>query len=62
MKKNNTVHILKGALTPSLARKQLRKASSMNSLHKARSCSSLDREIAERNTQANYLTVHVSCR
>ncbi|CAH1100562.1 unnamed protein product [Psylliodes chrysocephalus] len=58
MKKNNTVHILKGALTPSLARKQLRKASSMNSLHKARSCSSLDREIAERNTQANYLTVH----
>ncbi|CAG9865512.1 unnamed protein product [Phyllotreta striolata] len=58
MKKNSSVHILKGALTPSLARRQVRKASSMNSLHKARSCSSLDKEIAERNTQANYLTVH----
>ncbi|KAJ8979391.1 hypothetical protein NQ317_015820 [Molorchus minor] len=58
LKKQNSKHILKGALTPSLARKQLRKAESINSLYKTRSCSSLDGEKYAKNTQANYLTVH----
>ncbi|CAH1956482.1 unnamed protein product [Acanthoscelides obtectus] len=58
LKKQNSKHILKGALTPSLARKQLRKAESSHSLYKTRSCSSLDRENAK-NTQMNYLTVHI---
>ncbi|EFA09234.1 cys-loop ligand-gated ion channel subunit precursor [Tribolium castaneum] len=61
MKKQSSKHILKGALTPNLARKQLRKAESNNSLYKARSCSSLETEggdNANKNTQANYLTVH----
>nr|CAI5826756.1 unnamed protein product [Callosobruchus analis] len=61
LKKQNSKHILKGALTPSLARKQLRKAESSNTLYKTRSCSSIDRENA-RNTQMNYLTVHVSIK
>ncbi|XP_056638459.1 pH-sensitive chloride channel 2-like [Diorhabda sublineata] len=56
--KANSTHILKGALTPSLARKEVRKANSMNNLHKARSCTSLDKEISDKNTQLNYLTVH----
>jgi hypothetical protein len=59
MKKQSGKHILKGALTPNLARKQLRKESS-NSLYKARSCSSLDGSDTASNSQANYLTVHVS--
>ncbi|XP_023029292.2 pH-sensitive chloride channel 2 isoform X1 [Leptinotarsa decemlineata] len=58
LKKQNGRYILKGALTPSLARKQMRKAASMNTLHKARSCSSLDKEQEEKNSQNNYLTVH----
>ncbi|CAH1115977.1 unnamed protein product [Phaedon cochleariae] len=57
LKKQNSKHILKGALTPSLARKQLRKAESMNTLYKTRSCSSLDKHVAN-NIQSNYLTVH----
>nr|CAH7728395.1 unnamed protein product [Callosobruchus chinensis] len=57
LKKQNSKHILKGALTPSLARKQLRKAESSHTLYKTRSCSSIDKENA-RNTQMNYLTVH----
>lgn len=60
LKKNSSKHILKGALTPSLARKQLRKEESVNSLYKTRSCSSLDSENNKTNTQNNYLTVHVS--
>ncbi|XP_018575137.1 glycine receptor subunit alpha-2 isoform X2 [Anoplophora glabripennis] len=58
LKKQNSKHILKGAITPSLARKQLRKVESVNSLYKTRSCSSLDGENAKKNLQANYLTVH----
>ncbi|KAJ8923205.1 hypothetical protein NQ315_001759 [Exocentrus adspersus] len=58
LKKNSSKHILKGAITPSLARKQLRKVESMNSLYKTRSCSSLDGENAKKNSQQNYLTVH----
>lgn len=57
MKKQSSKHILKGALTPNLARKQLRKAESNYSLYKARSCSSLEEE--SKNSQTNYLTVHV---
>ncbi|KAL3272873.1 hypothetical protein HHI36_014334 [Cryptolaemus montrouzieri] len=57
MKKQNPKYILKGALTPSLARKQLRKAESENSLFKSFSSNSLDGN-ALRNTQKNYLTVH----
>ncbi|KAK9887927.1 hypothetical protein WA026_000227 [Henosepilachna vigintioctopunctata] len=56
MKKHNPKHILKGALTPSLARKQLRKAESENNLFKSYSSSSLDGNHA-RNLD-NYLTVH----
>ncbi|KAJ8957454.1 hypothetical protein NQ318_004935 [Aromia moschata] len=58
LKKPSSKHILKGALTPSLARKQLRKEESIYSLYKTRSCSSLDEEKSAKNTQANYLTVH----
>lgn len=56
LKKQNSKHILKGALTPSLARKQLRKAESENSLFKSFSTSSLD--ATNRNISKNYLTVH----
>ncbi|XP_072382710.1 pH-sensitive chloride channel 2-like isoform X2 [Diabrotica undecimpunctata] len=58
LKKNSSKHILKGAITPSLARRHVRKANSMNNLHKTRSCSSLDKEQEEKNIQQNYLTVH----
>ncbi|KAG5886618.1 hypothetical protein JTB14_037394 [Gonioctena quinquepunctata] len=58
LKKQNSKHILKGALTPSLARKHLRKAESMNTLSRTRSCSSLNDEQAAKNIQNNYLTVH----
>lgn len=61
MKKQSGKHILKGALTPSLARKQLRKAESMNSLHRTRSCTSLNESedgCVTKESQ-NYLTVHV---
>ncbi|RZC39752.1 cys-loop ligand-gated ion channel subunit, partial [Asbolus verrucosus] len=59
MKKQSSKHILKGALTPNLARKQLRKAESNSSLYKARSCSSLDgSDSGSKNSQTNYLTVH----
>ncbi|XP_019880945.1 pH-sensitive chloride channel 2 isoform X2 [Aethina tumida] len=57
LKKQNSKHILKGALTPSLARKQLRKAESVNSLYKTRSCTSLN-ENSSKISQQNYLTVH----
>ncbi|CAH0563686.1 unnamed protein product [Brassicogethes aeneus] len=57
LKKQNSKHILIGAITPSLARKQLRKAESINSLYKARSCSSLDGDNSN-ICQQNYLTVH----
>lgn len=60
LKKQNSKHILKGAITPSLARRQLRKVESINSLYKTRSCTSLDGENAKKNSQTNYLTVHVS--
>lgn len=59
MKKPNPKHILKGALTPSLARKQLRKAESENNLFKSFSTTSLDGNNLK-NAQNNYLTVHVS--
>ncbi|XP_050501338.1 pH-sensitive chloride channel 2-like isoform X2 [Diabrotica virgifera virgifera] len=58
LKKPSSKHILKGAITPSLARRHVRKANSMNNLHKTRSCSSLDKEQEEKNIQQNYLTVH----
>ncbi|RZB40812.1 cys-loop ligand-gated ion channel subunit, partial [Asbolus verrucosus] len=59
LKKQSGKHILKGALTPSLARKQLRKAESINSLYKTRSCTSLDgSENGSKESQNNYLTVH----
>ncbi|XP_063916296.1 pH-sensitive chloride channel 2-like [Zophobas morio] len=59
LKKHSGKHILKGALTPSLARKQLRKAESINSLHKTRSCSSLNGSDDGSNKEnQNYLTVH----
>ncbi|XP_044759991.1 pH-sensitive chloride channel 2-like [Coccinella septempunctata] len=57
MKKANPKHILKGALTPSLARKQLRKAESENNLFKSYSTTSLDGNNFK-NSQHNYLTVH----
>lgn len=61
LKKQSSKHILKGALTPSLARKQLRKAESVQNLYKTRSCSSLNDSNSEKsNMQNNYLTVHVS--
>lgn len=62
LKKQSSKHILKGALTPSLARKQLRKAESESSLYKPRSCSSLDGNDGpkNKNIEGNYLTVHVS--
>lgn len=61
VKKANSKHILKGALTPSLARKQLRKAESVSSLYKTRSCSSLNSGDGNEKSlsQTNYLTVHV---
>jgi hypothetical protein len=60
MKKQSGKNILKGALTPSLARKQLRKAESINSLHKTRSCTSLNGCDNTSKESQNYLTVHVS--
>lgn len=60
LKKQNSKHILKGALTPSLARRQLRKAESINNLYKTRSCSSLNDRDTKSNVEMNYLTIHVS--
>lgn len=64
LKKKSSKYILKSTLTPSLARKQLERSSSMNTLHKSHSCSSLDGNLktSEHATHGynNYLTVHVS--
>ncbi|XP_066249041.1 pH-sensitive chloride channel 2-like isoform X1 [Euwallacea similis] len=60
MKKPSSKHILIGAVTPSLARKHVRRAGSFNSLHKSRSCTSLEEksENEKQDYQNNYLTVH----
>ncbi|XP_008196742.2 cys-loop ligand-gated ion channel subunit isoform X1 [Tribolium castaneum] len=59
LKERSGKHILKGALTPSLARKQLRKAESVNSLYKTQSCTSLNgSENGSKESHNNYLTVH----
>ena len=59
VKKKSSKHILKGAISPNLARKSLRKESDTG-LYKARSCSSLEEtDSVSKNSQANYLTVHV---
>ncbi|XP_050299103.1 uncharacterized protein LOC126737992 [Anthonomus grandis grandis] len=61
VKKASSKYILRGAVTPSFARKQqLRRAESCNSLYKTRSCTSLneDRENERQICQNNYLTVH----
>ncbi|XP_030757795.1 gamma-aminobutyric acid receptor subunit beta-like [Sitophilus oryzae] len=60
LKKASSKYILRGAVTPSLNRKQLRRSESYNSLYKTRSCSSLDEKDHNVNqiSQNNYLTVH----
>ncbi|XP_060523330.1 pH-sensitive chloride channel 2-like [Cylas formicarius] len=59
VKKPSGKYILRGAVTPSLARKQLRRCGSANSIYKARSCSSLEGPEPDRQyAHNNYLTVH----
>lgn len=62
MKKPSSKHILIGAVTPSLARKHVRRTGSFNSLYKSRSCTSLEEKTDNEKTisKNNYLTVHVS--
>ncbi|KAF7278651.1 hypothetical protein GWI33_008101 [Rhynchophorus ferrugineus] len=60
LKKASSKYILRGAVTPSLNRKQMRRSESSSSLYKTRSCSSLDEKNHNENqiSQNNYLTVH----
>ncbi|KAH1025198.1 pH-sensitive chloride channel 2 isoform X1 [Dendroctonus ponderosae] len=60
VKKASSKHILIGAVTPSLARRHVRRIESFNSIYKTRSCTSLNEndENEKENSQNNYLTVH----
>ncbi|KAF5280509.1 hypothetical protein FQA39_LY18031 [Lamprigera yunnana] len=62
LKKVNSKYILKSTLTPSLARKEFQKSSSMSKLHKSHSCSSLNdcgcNTKDNLTAYNNYLTVH----
>ncbi|CAG9767206.1 unnamed protein product [Ceutorhynchus assimilis] len=58
VKKPSSKYILRGAVTPSLLRRQLKRSESFNGLHKTRSCTSLNEKQEKEIQQNNYLTVH----